>query len=314
MAWKKRLNSFFKNRDFATFLLFVILATIIWYGHAMVTQRDGKISVHIDYLGISNDVAFTDSLPRILELEVRDAGGRLRAYRGHQLNIEFDLTSQLMSEEGEIRLSTDIIRRGLSDILLGTTKLQHVSPEVIHSTYYRQQEKIVPVEAVYDLTLAAQHQLSCPVRIIPDSIAIYGTRRQLDAVESVKTERIEIANVADSVIVKAPLVAIPKIRFALPEITLAAYAELYTEKAFVLPIQTEGVPEGERLQLFPQEANIVARVSVANFTQVAESDIVAYCQYPQTNNKLLEVKVRYSNSYITNIRVVPHTVEYLIEK
>jgi hypothetical protein len=92
------------------------------------------------------------------------------------------------------------------------------------------------------------------------------------------------------------------------------YAEPFTEKTFIVPILTTNVPEGEHLRIFPNQIQVIVRVGVSHFKQIAESDIIATCEYPTSSCDALPIKIITNNPYITSTRVSQQAVEYIIER
>ena len=91
-------------------------------------------------------------------------------------------------------------------------------------------------------------------------------------------------------------------------------AEQFTDKSFVLPIQTGQVPEGEYMRLFPQQTTVVVRVGISHYAQVTLEDLSAICYYPTSHSDALPIEIQTKNPYISNIRCYPSAVEYIIER
>ncbi|MBO7408496.1 MAG: hypothetical protein J6T85_01230 [Paludibacteraceae bacterium] len=140
-----------RTRDLLVYLFFVLLATAMWFTHALNSVRTIVVPVDIEYEGVSEELTFSEPLPRQLQIEVRDQGKRLQTYDHNPLVLHIDLTPQIRGKEGEVRVSAEVIRRGINDQLQGTSKLLHVTPEHIQSTYSEQvTEKTftVPVKVI----------------------------------------------------------------------------------------------------------------------------------------------------------------------
>ena len=91
-------------------------------------------------------------------------------------------------------------------------------------------------------------------------------------------------------------------------------AEQFTEKTFTLPINTVGTPNDKYMRLFPQRVDVVVRVGISHFAQVASNDLQAICRYPKQPSKSLPVEIITDNPYISDIRFTPTEVEYIIER
>lgn len=303
-------------RDVLTFLFFVLLATGLWYGHAMQSVRNATISVRLSYTGIPEEIGLQGKgLPTALRVEVRDAGMRLRSYQANPLHLSIDLASQVKDNEGTIRISSDVLRRSVTDMLQGTSKLVQVTPEEIVCNYYRQQERVVPVVWEGVLTPAAEYQLVGTPELLQKSVRIYGQKEQIAGVKQIATDTAVLTQIKDTVLQRLALHAPKGIRLATDSVTLQVISERFTEKMFRLPLQVEGVPANEHIRLFPHEVEATIRVGISHFAEVNERDVRVYCTYPANSKaEKLGVHIRYSNPYITNARVYPNEVEFIIEK
>ena len=81
-----------------------------------------------------------------------------------------------------------------------------------------------------------------------------------------------------------------------------------------MPIQVNGLPEGRRIRLFPNEVEVSIRVGMTHFAQVQPTDIRAVCTYSPERTDKLDVELRYNNPFITDAWVYPAVVEFLIEQ
>ena len=132
VTWLDDIRHYFKQRltlqESLVFLFFLALASLIWYGHAMNSVRNAMLGVSVSYKGIPDNIVFSDTLPDVIYVEVRDAGKRLKSY-GNHLEVSFDLSNQIIGHQGEVNITTDLIRNSITTILQGTTKLQNIQPE-----------------------------------------------------------------------------------------------------------------------------------------------------------------------------------------
>ena len=296
------------------FAFFLALATVIWYGHAMSSVRSSTVKVQVQYVGIEDDILFTDTLPSTVEIEVRDAGRRLKMYHVNPPTLTFDLSNQISGENGKVMLSADVIRNAVVSLIQGTTKLQNVTPELIQAAWYRQHSKTVPIRLRCQVTPAAQQQLVGETQPQTNSVIIYGDQRQVDTIEYIYTQFLFVEDVRDTMTLTVPLEAPNGIRLSTPEIQVQVIAEPFTEKIMTLPLATRRVPEDVTLRLFPSEVSVVLRVGVAHFAEIKEDDIKVFCNYPSRPTDKLPVQVECSNPHVTYTRCTPASVEFLIEK
>lgn len=302
-----------KSKEIFLYLLFVGIATAVWWGHAMSSVRNMTLPVTVQYTGVPNNIGFTDSLPTVLLVKVRDTGERLRGYHQNPPILSFDLSQQLQKDNGTILVSQDVVRRNLTDQLRGTSHVQEIEPSEFKTTFYREQEKIVPIRLNVEVSPAAQYQMVGEPIVSEEKVHIFGKKSTLDAIKYIETEPYVIGNVRDTMRVLIPLVCPEDIRLIRHAIEVCYVSERYTEKVVTLPIVVRNVPNEQQIHLFPAEATVTMNVSLAHFMEVSDEDLNVYCTYSSNAQNVLKVETEIHSPYVSHPRVYPAYVEYLIE-
>lgn len=302
------------SKELLAYLTFVVLATMLWYGHALTSVRNANVQVMLEYTGIPHQIAFTEPLPTKVQIAVRDAGRRLILYRHDSPKLTIDLSGQFTHEHGEIRISEDVLRRGITALLQGTSKLQMVSPEQITGNYYTQQAKTVSIQPHIQVSAASEYLFTKEAELLTPSVTIYGAKQTLRNIQNIDTESLTAEELRDTTDLTLRLILPQGVRAEMETVTMRTIAERYTEKVLTIPVYGIAIPEGKKLRLFPREANVVARVSMNHFSEVNASDIKLRCHYPTHGEDKLPIIVHYTNPYIYGVRVSPQELEFIIEQ
>ena len=301
------------KRDIFTFLLFVLLAAFIWYGHAMHSVRNTRVPVLIQYTGKPGTIGLDGKgLPDTVWIEVRDAGSRLNLYHREPLHLTVNVSPYIHSERGTIRIPADVLRRSISDLLQGTSHLIEAKPDEITCAYFTEQEKTVPVVLSGVWTVANGYQMVGEPLIRPGKVTLYGQDKNLAKVDTLFTEPLDLHDLTDTTDLRMALSIPEGTRLETDSVEVRFIAERYTEKKLTLPLQVYGVPEGYSIRLFPNEVEVNVRVGMNHFAQVREQDIRAVCTYSPDRKDKLDVEIRYTNPYITAAWAYPGVVEFLL--
>lgn len=321
---KERLGVLYKHikkgcrwlvrKDVPTFVLFVGLSTVIWWGQAMSSEREAVITMPVIYTDVPEQVVFSERLPEELRVTVRDNGKQLRRVRKSRPELTLSLGNQLTGQEGTVRINAEIIRPKLLDILPGSTIVLQLQPEDITVSYHKQQEKTVDVKVCVVGVPAAQYQMCGAVEVVPEEVHIYGKKSDIRAVREVSTVALEVADVRDTVRQMVDLVVPEGLRVVPSSVMVTLVSEKFTEKVYTLPVTVVGCPKGESVRLFPQKVDVQVRVGMSHFAEVHEDDFRAVCRYPKSEQTSLPVEVMHSNPYVTLVRSNPSELEYIIEK
>lgn len=301
--------------DVLTFLLFLVLATALWYGHAMNSVRNTRVPVTISYTGKPGTIAFGgNGLPDTVLIEVRDAGARLLTYQREPQHLTIDLHPYIHNEKGTIHIPSDALRRSLSDNLQGTSRLISIMPEEITCPYFTEQEKSVDILLDSKLEMANEFQLVGEPELSHKRVKIYGASATLDTIRAIRTAHLALQDISDTVNVRVALAPPKGVRAERDSIRVRIITERFTEKKFTLPLHIAGVPDGYHIRLFPNQVEVTLRVGMSHFAQVNEQDVRAVCTYTPERSDKLDVALHYTNPYITNAWVYPGTVEFILEQ
>ena len=301
------------KREIPTFLLFVVLASILWYGHAMNSVRNTHVPVLIHYTGKPGSIGLgQEGLPDTVMIEVRDAGKRLNTYHSEPLRLTIDLRQYIHGEKGTIHVPSDALRRSISDILQGTSSLIDTKPEQITCSYFTEQEKSVVLVFDGEVNLANEYQLVKEPKLSRTKIKLYGQDKALAGIDTLRTEYTVLREVSDTMNVRLAL-AVPKaMRAETDSVDLRIVTERFTEKKFILPIRVINAPEGYFMRLFPSEVEVSVRVGLSHFSQVNDYDLRAVCKYTPDRRDKLDVELQYTNPHITAAWAYPAVVEFLL--
>lgn len=91
--------------------------------------------------------------------------------------------------------------------------------------------------------------------------------------------------------------------------------EKFTEKELTLPVQVINLPEDVNFKLFPTNIKVTVMVGLSEYENVSSRDFSATVDYNQalSGENNLEVSVETNKEYIQLMKVVPNSIEYLIE-
>ena len=93
--------------------------------------------------------------------------------------------------------------------------------------------------------------------------------------------------------------------------------DMFTEKTVEVPIVGTNFPGNKILRTFPSKAKVVFRVGMSRFKGISKDDFVISVPYDEViSNKAKKLKLNLQ-SYpqdVTNIRILPQEVDYLLEQ
>lgn len=119
--------------------------------------------------------------------------------------------------------------------------------------------KRVPVHPVATMDFKPQYTASGELRLVPDSVLIYGKLDQIENISSVKTEVIRFSDISADLIGEVALEALPGIRYSERKVKYSLSVTRYVGQEFEVPVVAVNVPGDVDMQVYPQSATVRTR-------------------------------------------------------
>ncbi|NDP20372.1 MAG: YbbR-like domain-containing protein [Paludibacter sp.] len=315
----EKLKSFFLSKDILSFLLFLVMSGSFWFVNSLGKDRETTISIPIRYVGIPQNIAITNSPPTKISLSVKDQGLHLLSYSHTQLTpLAIDL-SRVFYQKGEILITSDQLNGRIKRYmkLQPTTSILEVQPDSILVQYEKLSMKTLPIVFVSKIELAHQYILSDKILLEPSTVTVFGPKRALDKLKSIRTELKELKNLSDTSILICRLKPERSVRYSTKEIKVSIFVELFTEKKIQIPITEINCPNHLSIRTFPAVVNATYSVGLSHFNSYKINDIQVLLDYNDIkNNKTSKIKLKVINNttHISSLRISPQEVEFILEE
>lgn len=310
-----KLKSFFFSKDVLSFLLFLVLASCFWFVNALDKERETEIIVPVHFEGVPQNIAITNKIQSI-KIKIKDQGLNLFTYsRRNYSSITFDL-GRVFYEKGKISISPDQIRGKIARFLLPSTSILEILPDSLILQYERLSTKTLPIEFDAKIELSHQYVLSEDIRISPSEITVFGPKSVLDKLETIKTEFVELNKLTDTTYINTKLLPIKSVNFASNEVKVGIFVEMFTEKNVQLPVIIQNCPHKIIIRTFPAMVNVAFNVGMSHFNAINSDDlsvVLDYNEIEHNQSSKQTLKLVNTKSFISNVKVDPAEVEYIIE-
>ena len=305
-----------KSKEFLIFLFFAFLAFIFWMLQSLNEESETTFKIPVKFKNIPENAIITDPLPETIEVHLRDKGTALLNYmlnRIYPVEIDFN---KYKSKDEIIAVRPSQIRAALNKQLLNTTELLSFSPDSIHLYYTLSAGKKVPVRIPKRLTTIPQCTSGKVIKDY-DSVTVYAPAPLLKTIRYVQTDSLICSGLSDTTTVVLPVKKIKGAKIVPNEISVTVPVEEYTIKELKLPVRAIGFPDSMSLRTFPSTVNLSCFVAVSRFSEVKAGAFevgVDYNQIRETLGKKLGIRIFEKPGFVTNIQIVPDSVEYILEE
>lgn len=312
----RKLKTFFIPKNILSFLLFLALSTAFWFTNALDKTRETEINIPLIFKGIPKNISISNQSTTFLTVVIKDQGVNLLSYSGYSQTPMVIELNQNYYEKGEITISRDQLKGRLSRYLQPTTTILGIKPDSISLKYEQLHVAKKTIKLLSSVDLAPQYILSKDISFSPNTVTVYGSKNILDTVDAIYTEKLEVVDLKDTLITSCKLKKIQGLKYSFDAVKVKIVSEMFTEKNINLPVTVINSPVGTDIRCFPAMIQATFNIGMSHFSHMNTNDIQLIFDYNQTDDKIgakQKVKIKVNSKYISNVRIEPDEVEYIIE-
>lgn len=249
-------------RKWAQFLLCVLISTSAWYIHNLSQTYVSIVSVPVLAESNIEGRARKSTTEATFTAQVSGSGYRIAALSRKNMktrDVIFD--KEDFHSEGEDLFSirqSDLYKYSAAIFGDGITVESFISDSpkfVFPSVTYKK----IPVQKVLKISFAPQYMSTGPMKLQPDSIAIYGEASKLENINQILTRPLELKDLKASAHGKVKLDNPSGLRLSDEEVVYSIDVQRYVELESEVKIRTRNVPHGMELSVLPSTAKVKYR-------------------------------------------------------
>jgi len=239
----------------------LLLALVIWFLSNLSRDYPGVLNVPVSAECSLQGRSNLSSDAAIASARCRASGYRLLRYRtrhtGRTVRVRFDRADVRQVSGDRFYVPGSALNSHLQAVFGDDVLVEEILSDTLYFTFPAEDHKKVPVRLSGDFTYRTQYMASGPLRLIPDSVTVYGEQARLDLVDHVSTVSLLLDDVHDSQRGTVRLRRIKGIRLSEEEVTFELPVSRYVEMRSELPVTVQGLPAGRHLQVFPSKATVI---------------------------------------------------------
>ncbi len=304
------------NRELLVFFVFLCVAIAFWFLQTFKENMSIGVEYNVNIYNVPKNVIFTSSVPKTVKVNISGRGFSIVEHLSKVKNktVDIDFT-ELSGDKGCVSIDNSVWRRLLAKEFDESVRFVSTSPASIEIYYSTGKKKRVPVVFNGQVRTGLQHLL-CGIELKPDSVDVYASSNHYDSITVAYTERGIFSGLEDTLCTRLALLPIKGVRYIPDSVDACICVDLFTEKTISLPIYCENIPQNKILRTFPLRANVTFHVSATMFNLISENDFALVVDYKsiRPGDEKCHLQVRSKPEGVTNVRIYPETVEYIIEQ
>lgn len=259
----KLLESLHLNgRDFAVFLLALLLAFSIWLIHNLSLRYNEYLDVTV--VARCNIEGHSDVSSNRCDVTARC---RARGYRvvtskirkGRTVEVQFSPSvMKHLANDTYYLTSADLME--YTNLIFGNdVTVDYFVSDTLYFKFPVIANKKVPVHPVFSISYKKQYMSRGPIEFVPDSITVYGERFLLDNISEVFTRPIKQYDLSSDVKGVVQLEKLKGIRLSDQEIRYSIGVTRFVEIRDMVPVTVTDLPIGKEILVMPSEVELSMR-------------------------------------------------------
>lgn len=163
-------------------------------------------------------------------------------------------------------------------------KLEYFMTDTLFFRFPRMNYRKVPVNPVCEFSFKGQYMADGPIKVVPDSILVYGRQEQVAAIDKVNTAPIILRNLDSDVYGEIALEPVGQLRMSARKVGYSQSVVRFVERELLLPVRAVNVPSGVKVRVFPSTAAL--RMLVPFPMTASEDEIFVAVDYREFENSI----------------------------
>ena len=321
---KNRIISFFKsvsnNKNLGTYSLFFFISFSFWFLSMLSKQHETTLKVPLIYNNFPADKLVSAPFSDYVEVRVKAPGFSILFYNLFnftKLILDIEQANTKPKNGGvDVFWIMNSKRKSVIKIISSSMELIDISPQRIVIPFNDKSKKKVAVKLNKSIILKPEIWFAKPIVLIPDSVMIYGEKKQLDTIDFIDTEKLLLTGVSESNSNKVSLNTPAQVECKIKNIEVIIEVEPFVEQLLEKKVQVINMKKGYTIKLFPELVQVTLRAPKDKYSML-QTDFLTLkvdASLISNENSTLDVDVESLLSFIKLQRVYPSRIEFLLIK
>ena len=259
MKRKSRLK--LRGRESLLLVTSLLIAVVSWFLSNLSKTYSGVLSVPVVAESNLQGHSRESSNSAVVSARCRATGYRLLAEGTRKsrrpVKVHVERADIRRSSGDRFYVTANVMNNYIQEIFGDKASVEAFLTDTLFFTFPAENHKRVPVNVTGNFSYRSQYMASGQLRLVPDTVTVYGEQARLDLVDHVSTNQVQFDDVHDSQHGVLRLRRIKGVRLSDEEISYELPVSRYVEMRSELPVQVRNVPGGRHLDVLPSRAAVI---------------------------------------------------------
>lgn len=301
-------------------LFFLLLSFLFWTLIKLSKEYIDVVPVYVAYNNLPKDKILQNDPPKTLHLTLKTFGFDLIKYHLFKRKITIDLNSIKKKEKNLYYQPTKEVLSSIKSQVQSGVEVLSIKPDTLFYNIGQGISKTVSISPNLKIEYQSGYNLLGQLSFEPKEVTISGPELHIDSILKVETQNKTLSDINADFEITIPLLKLSKkskVTYSVDKIRVKGSVHKFTEAKFTIPINVENLPENYTITTFPDEVEIIFQVGISDYKKLVKSDFKISCDYKRSQKDGLTYlipKIVLKPSYISEIKIIPNKIDYLIKE
>ena len=261
----------------------ILISVSIWLIYGLSRPNTDMVTVLVNvHSNIEGRAAVADDAVQVVAV-CRATGFklvRLGRRATHPESVFIDASDIQPTPDGFFNITAETIFHYADEIFGSDISVQSMVSQNVRLRFALENNRKVPVKAVQDISYRSQYTALEGIKLVPDSVLIYGEPSRLESIDQVLTRNISLHDVQRSAHGMVRLEQIAGVRLSDEQVAYNLDVTRYVELRSQSPVQVRHVPAGATLSVYPSSVQVSYKCVFPVASDPAE-EAVFYVDYTE---------------------------------
>ena len=306
------------QKKLRVFLVFLFLSFLFWSLIKLSKEYISEVEFELSYSDVPKNKLIQNEPDEKVTLTLKTIGFKLLNYEFKKRVLDYSLT-EIQRKGGsmyfsETRSNTNYLQAQLS----AETVVLNVEPDTLFFDLGVKRSKKVPIVSQVEFEFKTGFSFVGNHEFNPAEVSISGPEKVIDTINEVYTMPQKISDISESINQSVKLQN-PSGSVVLSEesVMVVGVVDKITNGSYNVPFRVINLPKNVIISTYPKEVKVVYQVALKDYNKIPENSFRIHCDYKQTEDNNLDYlipKLVEKPELISNVKIIPNKIEFLIKK
>ncbi len=312
-------NDLLRSKKLNTYILFFTISLAFWFLTMLSKTHETTFRIPLKYINHPEDLMEVTKPESFVNVRVKASG--ISIFTFHMFNYKSLILNYNIANTQPIDNGKNIFwimnskRKEIVDVLGTSIEIMNVNPSRVVVPFVNKNKKEVPVLLNLDISLKQAFWLSDDVKLVPNSVVLYGSQYLLDSVNNVETNILMLNEVDKDQTHEVDIVIPNGLRCKSKSVLVEINIEPFIEEVLINQVEIRNLSKGYSMKLFPRDVSVTIRLPKNKYHLLETNFIKLYVDASEITEQHT-IQIRHDNmpSGVKIQRIYPNQLEFLLIK